>query len=85
MFKFSINVENFSIALETIISSHDPNNKTYIMGNFNMNLLDYYNSAPIENFQNQMISIFFSWNYASHPTRVLCLMTYFVRELVNNI
>ena len=47
-----INVENFTIALETIIFSLDPNNKTYIVGDFNINLLYYNNSAPIENFIN---------------------------------
>ena len=33
--------ENFSIALEEIISSLDPNIKTYIMGDFNINFFDY--------------------------------------------
>ena len=40
-----ISTENFSIALEEIISCLDPNIKTYIfMGDFNINLLDYSTS-----------------------------------------
>ena len=42
-----ISTENFSIALEEIISSLDPNIKTYIMGDFNINLLDYSTSPPV--------------------------------------
>ena len=45
-----INVEYFTISLEIIISSLDPNKTTNIMGNFNTNLLDYNNSAPIDFF-----------------------------------
>ena len=45
-----INVEYFTIALEIIISSLDPNKTTNVMGNFNTNLLDYNNSAPIDFF-----------------------------------
>ena len=37
-----ISTENFYIAREEIISSHDPNIKTYILGDFNINLLDYF-------------------------------------------
>ena len=48
--------ENFSIALEEIISSLDPNIKTYIMGDFNINLVDYSTSPPVEIFLNLMIS-----------------------------
>ena len=42
-----ISTENFSIALEEIISSLDPNIKTYIMGDFNINILDYSTSPPV--------------------------------------
>ena len=42
-----ISTENFTIALEEIISSLDPNIKTYIMGDFNINLLDYSTSPPV--------------------------------------
>ena len=45
-----ISTENFSVALEEIISSLYPNIKTYIMGDFNINLLDYSNSPQIKNF-----------------------------------
>ena len=63
-----INVENFTITLETIISSLNPNYKTYIMGDFNINLLDY-NSVRIEKFSNQIISrIFFPCNNSSDPS-----------------
>ena len=43
-----ISTENFSIALEEIISTLDPNIKikTYIMGDFNINLLAYSTSPP---------------------------------------
>ena len=36
---FDISTEDFSIGLEEIISSLDPNIKTYIMGDSNINLL----------------------------------------------
>ena len=45
-----ISTENFSI-----IFSLDPNIKTYIMGDFNINLLDYSSSPQIEIFLNLMI------------------------------
>ena len=51
-----ISTENFSIALGEIISSLDRNIKTYIMGDFNINLLDYNASPPVENFLNSLIS-----------------------------
>ena len=75
-----ISVENFTIALETIISSLDPNNKTYIMGDFNINLLDYNNSAPIENFLNQMISRNF-FSVITRATRVTPISS----TLIDNI
>ena len=51
-----ISTENISIALEEIISCLDPNIKTYIKGDFNINLLDYSTSPPVENVLNLMIS-----------------------------
>ena len=42
--------------MEPLISSLDPRVKTYIMGDFNINLLDQNFSPPVENFINQMIS-----------------------------
>ena len=42
-----ISTENFAIAPEEIISSLDPNIKTYIMGDFNINLLDYSTCPPV--------------------------------------
>ena len=51
-----ISTENFYTAIEEIISSLDPNSKTYIIGDFNINLLDYCTSPPVENFLNLMIS-----------------------------
>ena len=51
-----ISTENFSIALEEIISSFNPNIKTYIMGDHNINLLDYSTSLPVKFFFNLMIS-----------------------------
>ena len=41
----------------------DPRAKTYIVCDFNVNLWLHYNSAPAENFSNQMI--FSSDNYSS--------------------
>ena len=51
-----INVENFTHSLDTIVSSLDPNIKTHIIEDFNINLLHYNNSVAIENFLNQIIS-----------------------------
>ena len=51
-----ISSENFSIALEEIISSLNPNIKTYIMGDFNINFLDYSTSPLLENVLSLMIS-----------------------------
>ena len=70
MYKQSVDIstENFSIALEEIISSLDPNIKTYIMDDFNINLLDYSTSPPVEIFLNLI-----SRNYylvITLPTRV---------------
>ena len=63
-----ISTKNFSIALEEIISSLDPNIKTYIMGDFNINRSDYSTSPRVEKFLNLMISrIFLSCNYPSNP------------------
>ena len=64
-----ISTENFSIALEEIISSLDPNIKTYIMGDFNINLLDYSTSPPVEKFLNLMISRNY-YPVITRPTRV---------------
>ena len=49
-----ISTENFSVALEPLIYSLDPRVKTYIMGDFNINLLGHNHSPPIENFTNQI-------------------------------
>ena len=51
-----ISTEKFSVALEPLISALDPRVKTYIMGDFNINLLDHNFSPPVENFINQIIS-----------------------------
>ena len=70
-----ISTENFSIALEEIISSLYPNIKTYIMGDFNINLLDYSTSPPVENFLNLI-----SRNYypvitrPTHVTPISCTL-----------
>ena len=64
-----ISTENFSVALEPLISSLDPRVKTYIMGDFNINLLDHNRSPPVENFINQMISKIFL-PIINRPTRV---------------
>ena len=55
MCSVDISTENFSVVLEPLISSLDPLVKTYIMGDFNINLLDHNLSPPVENFINQMI------------------------------
>ena len=70
MYKLSIGItENFSIALEEKISSQDPNINTYIVGDFNINLLDNSPSPPIEIFLNLMISRNF-YPVISRPTCV---------------
>ena len=51
-----ISTEKFSMGLEEIIYSLDPNIKTYTMGDFNINLLDYSTSPPVENVLNFIIS-----------------------------
>ena len=61
--------EKFSVALEPLISSFDPRVKTYIMGDFNINLLDHNLSPPVKNFINQMISKNFL-PIINRPTRV---------------
>ena len=52
----SVVYRKFFCALEPLISSLNPRVKTYIMGDFNINLLDHNLSPPVENFINQMIS-----------------------------
>ena len=64
-----ISTERFSVALEPFISSLNPRVKTYIMGDFNINLLDHNISPPVENFINQMISKDFL-PIINRPTRV---------------
>ena len=81
-----ISTENFSIALEKIISSLDPNIKTYIMGDFNINLLDYSTSPPVENFLNLLISRNY-YPVITRPTRVTPLsctlmIIYFLTKLM---
>ena len=61
--------ENFFIALTEIISSLDPNIKTYIMGDFIINLLDYSTAPPVENVLNLMISRNY-YPVITRPTRV---------------
>ena len=56
MHSVDISTENFSVALDPVISSLDPCVKTYIVGDLNINLLDHNLSAPVENFFNQLIS-----------------------------
>ena len=77
-----ISTENFSIALEEIISSLDPNIKTYIMGGFNINLLDYSTSPPVDNFFNVI-----SRNYypvITHPTRVTPISCTLIGNIFSN-
>ena len=61
--------EKISVALEPLISSLDPRVKTYIMGEFNINLLDHDLSPPVGRFINQMITKNFL-PIINHPTRV---------------
>ena len=65
-----ISTENFSVAVEPLISSHNPRVKTYIMGDFNINLLDHNLSPPVKNFIYQMISKNFLPIIINRPTRV---------------
>ena len=64
-----ISTENFSGALGPLISSLNPRVKTYIMGDFNINLLDHNLSPPVENFIDQMTSKKFL-PIINRPTRV---------------
>ena len=50
-----ISTKKYSVALEPLISSLDPRDKTYIICDFNINVLDHNLSPPIENFINQVI------------------------------
>ena len=64
-----ISAEKFSVALEPLISTLEPRVKTYIIRDFNINLLDHKLSPPVENFINQMISKNFL-PIINHPTKV---------------
>ena len=48
--------ENFYVALEPLISSPDPRVQTYMIGDFNINMLDHNISPPVENVINEIIS-----------------------------
>ena len=50
-----ISTDKFLVTLEPLISSLNPRVKTYIMGDFNIILLDHNLSPPVENFINQPI------------------------------
>ena len=71
VYKKSVDIsrENFSVALEEIISSLDPNIKTYIIGDFNINLLDYSTSPSVNFFLNLMISRNY-YHVITRPTSV---------------
>ena len=58
-----ISTEIFSFALEPLIFSLNPRVKTYIISDFNINLLDHNLSPPVKNFINQMISKKFLTNH----------------------
>ena len=80
MYSVDISTEKNYVALEPLISSLDPRVKTYIMGDFNINLLDYNLSPPVENFINQMISKNFL-PIINRPTRVTphsCTLIYYI-------
>ena len=54
IYKRSIDIssEKISVALEPLISSPDPSVKTYITGDFDINLLDHNLSPTVKNFIN---------------------------------
>ena len=54
--------------LFVLISSLDPNINTYIMGDFNINLLDFSTSPPVENFLDLII---FRNYYPVLPTQLV--------------
>ena len=82
--KLSVDItENFSIALEEKTSSHDPNIKTYIVGDFNINLLDNSSSPPIEIFLNLMISRNF-YPVISRPTSVTPISCTLIDNIFSN-
>ena len=64
-----ISTENFSVALEPLISSHDPGVKTYIMGDFKINLLYHNLSPPVQNSIYKMMSKIF-FQIISRSTRI---------------
>ena len=78
-----ISTENFSIALEEIISSLDENIKTYIMGDFNIHLLNYITPPPVENFLNLMISRNY-YPVITRPTRVTPLSCTLIDNIFSN-
>ena len=78
-----INTEHFSIVLEEIVSSLDPNTKTYIIGDFNINILDYSTSPSIENFVNLMISRNF-YPVITRPTRVTPISCTLIDNIFSN-
>ena len=64
-----ISTEFFSVELEPLIYSLDQRVKTYMIDDFNINLLNHNLSPPAKNFINQMISKNFL-PIINRPTRV---------------
>ena len=77
-----ISTDNFSITLEVIISSLDPNMKTYIMGALNINLLDYSTSPPVEKFLNLISHNFYPVN--TRPTLVTPISSTLIDNIFSN-
>ena len=69
--------------LEEIISSLDPYTKTYIMGDFNINHLNYSTSPLIEIFLNLMISRNY-YPLITRPTRVTPLSCTLIDNIFSN-
>ena len=71
--------DNFSVALEPLISALDPRVKTYIMGDFNINMLDHNLSPPVEIVINQNLLISKTFlPIIDRPTRVTHIVTHLV-------
>ena len=65
------------------MSSHDPNIKTYIMRDFDTNLLDHSTSPPVENFLNLIISRNY-YPVITRPTRVTPLSCTLIDNIFSN-
>ena len=77
-----ISTKKNSVALKPLIASLDLRIKTYIIGDFNINL-DHNLSPPVKNFINQMVSKKF-FPMINRPTRVTPLSYTLIHKIFCN-